>query len=117
MSDSETQWTVAYPAPLSMGSSRQKYCSGLSFTSPGVLPNLGTAPRSPALQVDSLPSEPWGKPKNAGMGSPSLLQGIFPNQESNQGLPHCKWILYQLRAMELDKHTVVFQLVLWSHHA
>ena len=30
------------------------------------------------------------------MGSLSLLQGIFPTQESNPGLPHCRWILYQL---------------------
>ena len=37
-----------------------------------------------------------GKPKNTGAGSLSLLQGIFPIQESNQGFPHCRWILYQL---------------------
>ena len=43
-----------------------------------------------------LPSEPPGKPKNTGMGSLSLLQEIFPIQESNQGLLHCRWILYQL---------------------
>ena len=30
------------------------------------------------------------------MGSLSLLQWIFPTQESNQGLLHCRWILYQL---------------------
>ena len=30
------------------------------------------------------------------MGSLSLLQGIFPNQGLNPGLPHCEWILYQL---------------------
>ena len=30
------------------------------------------------------------------MGSLSLLQGIFPTQGSNLGLPHCRWILYQL---------------------
>ena len=30
------------------------------------------------------------------VGSLSLLQGIFPTQESNQGLLHCRWILYQL---------------------
>ena len=53
-------------------------------------------PRSPALQVGSLPAEPWGKPKNTGVGSLSLLQRIFPTQESNQGLLHCRWILYQL---------------------
>ena len=30
------------------------------------------------------------------MGSLSLLQEIFPTQGSNLGLPHCRWILYQL---------------------
>ena len=53
-------------------------------------------PRSPALQMDSLPAEPPGKPQNTGMGSLSLLQQIFPTQESNQGLLHCRRILYQL---------------------
>ena len=53
-------------------------------------------PRSPALQVDSLPAEPLGKPKNTGVGSLSLLQRIFLTQELKQGLLHCKWILYQL---------------------
>ena len=51
-------------------------------------------PRSPALQVDSLPTEPQGKPKNTGVGSQSLLQRIFPTQESNQGLLHYRQILY-----------------------
>ena len=50
-------------------------------------------PRSPALQVDSLPAEPPGKPRNTGVGSLSLLQWIFPTQELNQGLLHCRWIL------------------------
>ena len=49
-----------------------------------------------SLQVDSLPAEPQGKPKNIGVGSLSLLQPIFPTQESNQGLLHCRRILYQL---------------------
>ena len=53
--------------------------------------------RSPALQVDSLPAEPQGKPKNTGVGGLSLLQQIFLTQELNQGLLHCKWIFYQLR--------------------
>ena len=62
----------------------------------GNLPNSGIKPRSPALQVASLPAEPQGKPRNTGMGSLSLLQKIFPTQELNQGLLHCRWILYQL---------------------
>jgi len=48
------------------------------------------------LQADSLPAEPPGKPKNTGVVSLSLLQGIFPTQESNWGLLHGRWILYQL---------------------
>ena len=55
-----------------------------------------TEPRSPALQADSLPAEPQRKPRNTGVGSLSLLQGIFLTQESNQGLLHCRQILYQL---------------------
>ena len=53
-------------------------------------------PRSLTLQVDSIPSEPARKPKNTGVGSLSLLQGIFLTQELNQGLPHCRKILHQL---------------------
>ena len=53
-------------------------------------------PRSHALQMDSLPAEPQGKPKNTGVGSLSLLQGIFPIQEVNWGILHCRQILYQL---------------------
>ena len=34
--------------------------------------------------------------QHTGVGSLSLLQGIFPTQRSNPGLPHCRWILYQL---------------------
>ena len=40
---------------------------------------------------------PWNSPgQNNGVGILSLLQGIFPTQGSNPGLPHCRWILYQL---------------------
>ena len=46
--------------------------------------------------MDSLPAEPPGKPKSTGVGSLSLLQQIFPTQESNQGLLHFRRILYQL---------------------
>ena len=48
------------------------------------------------VMVDSLPAEPPGKPKNTGVGSPSLLQWILPTQELNQGFLHCRQILYQL---------------------
>ena len=55
-------WTVVHQALLSMEFSRQEYWSGLPFPSPGDLPNPGIEPGSPALQADSLPSEPQGKP-------------------------------------------------------
>ena len=56
-----TPWTAARQAPLSMGFSWQKYWSGLPFSSPGDLLDLGIEPRSPALQADSLPTELQGK--------------------------------------------------------
>ena len=76
--------------------SRQEYQSGLSFPSPGDLPNLGIKSRSPVLQVDSLLAEPQEKPKNTGGGSLSLLQHIFPIQELTQGLLHCRRIFFFL---------------------
>ena len=74
--------------------------------SSGDLPNPGIEPMSPALQVDSLPPEPPGKPKNTAVGSLKLLQGIFPTQESNQGLLHCRMILYQLSYPQLPEGLV-----------
>ena len=106
--------------------------TGAGYHAPGDLPNPGIEPRSPALQADSLPSEPPGNPKNTvaypfsrgsswlrnwtrvscladgfftnwairkaqtGVGSHSLLQGIFPTQGMNSGLLHCRQILYCL---------------------
>ena len=44
---------------------------------------------------------PWNFPgQNTGVGSLSLLQGIFPTQGSNPGLPHCRQILHQLSHQE-----------------
>ena len=63
---------VAYHAPLSMGFSRQEYWSGLPFPSPEDLPNPGIQLRSPALQADSLPSEPPGS-----QGAQSIHINIF----------------------------------------
>jgi len=54
-----TPWTVAHQALPSMGFSRQEYWSGLPFPSPGDLPDPGIKPRSPALQADTLTSEPF----------------------------------------------------------
>ena len=68
----------------------------VAFSSPGDLPNPGIVRRSPTLQADSLPAELQGKWKNTGVGSLSLLQGIFPTQELNWALLHCRQILYHL---------------------
>ena len=56
-----TPWTVASLTAVSMGFSRQEYWSNCTLLQ-GNLPNQGVEPRSPALQADSLVSEPSGKP-------------------------------------------------------
>ena len=67
----------------------------VTHPSPENRPDPGIKPRSSALQGNSLPTEPSGKPKNTGVESLSLLRGIFSTQELNQGLLHCRWIFYQ----------------------
>ena len=66
---SAAPWTIiAHEAPLSMGFPSQEYWSMLSCSSPGDLPNPGTEPTSlvsPALQADSLPLAPPGKPASS----------------------------------------------------
>ena len=52
-----------HQTPLSMAFSRLEYWSGQLFPSPGHLPKPGIKPRYPALQADTLPYEPPGKPK------------------------------------------------------
>ena len=59
-----TPWNIAVQAPLSIEFSRQEYCSGLPCPLSRDLPNPGIEPKSPALQADSLPAEPPGKPQN-----------------------------------------------------
>ena len=63
VSSSATPWTVAHPAPLSMGFSRQEYWSGLPYPSPGDLPNPGIEPSSPMSPALHFTTEPLGKPK------------------------------------------------------
>ena len=101
-----TPQTGARQAPLSRGFSRQEYWSGLPFPSPGDLPDPGIEPRSSALQADSSPYEPPGKPKNTGVGNLFLLQAIFWTPELNWGLLHCRWILYQLSCQGSPKPIV-----------
>ena len=75
-----------------------------------LIPGLGRSPRgehgnplqyscleSPHGQRSLIGYSPWNSPgQNTGVGSLSLLQGIFPTQESNPGLEHCRGILYQV---------------------
>ena len=56
---------------------------------------------------------PWHSPgQNTGLGSLSLLHGIFPTQESNPDLPHCRQIFYQLSHKGKPKNTGVGSLSL-----
>ena len=89
MSDFVTSGTVAHQAPLFMGFPRQEYWSGLPFPSPGDLPDPGIEPRSPALQMDSLPSELPGKPqplrillKNLNVLAKLICKSFYPVGES-----------------------------------
>ena len=88
-----TPWTIQ-----SMEFSRPEYWSGEPFSSPGDLPNPGVKPRSPALQVDSLPAEPQGKPKNTGVGSPS--PGDLPDSGIKLGSPALQVDFCQLSYQE-----------------
>ena len=74
-------WTVACQAPLSMGFSRQGYCSGLPFPSPGDLPDIGIEPGSPALQADRFFTV-WATRK-ATFPSSRLLQGNWSEEMHN----------------------------------
>ena len=77
-------WTEDHQAPLSMGFSRQEYWSGLPFPSPGDLPNPGIEPRFPALQADSLPSEPPGSPEESWRSPTNPVQSRIQNKERYQ---------------------------------
>ena len=81
-----------------MGLSRQEYWSGLPFPSPEDLPDPGIEPRSPALQADSLPSEPPGKP--TGIYNPSIKRWCIQcrTAPNNPKIPFfnciqfCSWV-------------------------
>ena len=83
-----------------MGILQARILEWLPCPLPGDLPNPGIKSRSPSLQADSLPSDSPGKPKNTGVDSLSLRQGIFLTQELNQGLLYCRLILHQLSYRE-----------------
>ena len=72
-----TPWTAAHQASLFMEFSRQEYCSGLPFLSPGDLPHPAIILRSPVLQTNSLPSEPPGKPLHSTEGTLKYLMAAW----------------------------------------
>ena len=68
---------------------------------------------SNSLQPRGLFS-PWNSPgKNTGIGSLSFLQGNFPTQGSNPGLPHCRRVLYQLSHKPKDTGVGSLYLLQW----
>ena len=73
---------------------RARILQCLPFPSPGDLLNPGLHPRSPTLEVDSLPAEPPGKPENTGAGSLSLLKEL-PDLGIEPGSLPCRQIIYQ----------------------
>ena len=72
------------------------HCHSLKVT----VSEVKSESESHSVMSDSLQSHgnsPWNSlGQNTGVGSLFLLQGIFPTQRSNPGLPHCRQILYQL---------------------
>ena len=79
LSDPELNPSLPHCRFFTVWTTREAF--GLPCPPPGDLPNPGFKPRSPALQVDSLPTEPPGKPKSTGVdslvGCHALLLGIF----------------------------------------
>ena len=76
-------------------------CISLTGEPPSVVASSLSLPQPLKVKVSQLWCHglysPWNSPgQNTGVGSCSLLQGVFPTQGLNPGLPHCRWILYQL---------------------
>ena len=92
-------WTVACQAPLSMEFPRQEYWSGFPSPSPGDLPDPGIKPGSPALQEDSLPTEPPGK-LSYSKATPVSSLFVLPKGKS-RGLAFCN-----LSQKHLSKKTI-----------
>ena len=89
-----TPCTVAGQAPLSREFSRQEYWSRLPFPSPEDLPDPGIDPGSPALEADSFPCEPPGKPRldfNTMSISPAIMK-ILNHPEMIAECVLCTWV-------------------------
>ena len=110
-----TPWTVTHQSLPSLGFSRQEYLSGLSFPSPGDRPDPGIEPRSPALQADTLTSEPPGKPhiiRNFTVNRLNFILfkhrniGVIPFSPSSYFFP-------TLRSLPLSASFFLFVWVFW----
>ena len=88
MSNSVTPWTVAHQTPLSMGSLQARILEWVAMPS-----SRGVPPQVSCFADRCFTFWATRKSKTAGVGSLSILQGIFPIQESNQGLLHCRQTL------------------------
>ena len=94
-----TPWAVAYQAPPSMEFCRHEYWSGLPFPSPGDLPVPGIKPKSSALQADTLPSEPPGKPMRTNARAEdgiTLTQTVYLKKRE-------KWFLKKVSSIVIKK--------------
>jgi len=107
-----TPWTAARKAPLSLGFSRQEYCSGLLRPPPGDLPDPGIKPTSLALQVDCLPSEPPAKPiDNAAAAAAKSLQSCPTLCDPIDGSPPGSSVPGILQARTLEWVAISFSIV------
>ena len=106
--------TVARQTPLSMGFSRQEYWSRFPFPSPGNLPKPGTeavSPVVPALQVDSLPLEPSGKPEAKTIGKKNLEAEASRRFQSEIGMWEGR---VKAGASQEGTGTSMVRLVVWA---
>ena len=108
-----TSWTVACQAPLSMGVSRQEYWSGLSFPSPGDLPNPGVEPtlqgllhcRVSHIAADSSQTGPLGKPeKESTLNKEHVLVRDGGNRTSLRRVSNLVFVKVY-KTLELTVHT------------
>ena len=105
-----TPWTVALPAPLSMGILQVRILQWVAMpSSRGIFPTQVSCTAGGLFTIWATreAQEYW-------MGSLFLLQVIFLTQESNQGLLHCRGILYQLSYQVSPNISILQYIVFWK---
>ena len=104
-----TPWTIAHQASLSMGFFRQEYRSGQPFPSPTDLPDPGMEPQSPALQADSLLSEPPGKPLATSRGMFFLIKEFDSQGKDHLGnFCHSQKVNFQRKTPAVPVYLMLF---------